>query len=101
MQVKIFCNNAGVNQTPGWRTCIEIDAVSLKQFSLTLDPNSYLSHQLGVMAGSEVALSQMSLKEGGEGGLIVNTASLAGVIKNMTNCEHKMNVRFVLRLCTG
>ena len=28
MQVKIFCNNAGVNQNPGWRTCIEIDAVS-------------------------------------------------------------------------
>jgi len=60
-KVKIFCNNAGVNQTPGWQTCIEIDA-------------------LGVVAGSEVALSQMSLKEGGEGGLIVNTASLAGIV---------------------
>ena len=35
--------------------------------------------QLGVVAGAEGALSQMSLKEGGEGGLIVNTASLAGV----------------------
>ena len=33
--------------------------------------------QLGLVAGSEVALSQMSLKEGGDGGLIVNTASLA------------------------
>ena len=35
--------------------------------------------QLGVVAGSEVALSRMSLKEGGEGGVLVNTASLAGV----------------------
>ena len=41
--------------------------------------NSSVILQLGVVAGSEVALSQMSLKEGGEGGLIVNTASLAGV----------------------
>ena len=57
--------------------------------------------QLGVVAGSEVALSQMSLKEGGEGGLIVNTASLAGVCKSMTNCEHKIDMRSIPRLCMG
>ena len=57
--------------------------------------------QLGVVAGSEVALSQMSLKEGGEGGLIVNTTSLAGVSGSMTNCEHEISVDFIPRLCTG
>ena len=83
MQVKIFCNNAGVNQTPGWKTCIEIDAVSfLKQLWKSGKSLKYLNlwiSQLGVVAGSEVALSRMSLKEGGEGGVLVNTASLAGV----------------------
>ena len=35
--------------------------------------------QLGVVAGTEVALANMSQLQGGQGGLIVNTASLAGV----------------------
>ena len=66
------------------------------------DSNSYMTLQLGVVAGSEVALGQMSLKAGGEGGLIVNTASLAGVSRStMTHCEHEISVDFLPRLCTG
>jgi hypothetical protein len=34
---------------------------------------------MAVMEGTEVALEHMSLEKGGRGGLIVNTASLAGI----------------------
>jgi len=62
-KVNIFCNNAGVNHASGWRRCIEIDT-------------------LGVVDGSEVAMDRMGRQAGGDGGLIVNTASLAGVLKS-------------------
>ena len=61
-RVNIFCNNAGVNHAPGWRKCIEIDIMA-------------------VVAGTEVVLDRMGQQAGGEGGLIVNTASLAGILK--------------------
>lgn len=59
--VDVFCNNAGINHVPGWRKCMEIDIIA-------------------VMEGTEVALERMSLDKGGRGGLIVNTASLAGIV---------------------
>ena len=34
---------------------------------------------MAVMEGTELALERMSLDKGGRGGLIVNTASLAGI----------------------
>ena len=64
------------------------------------DPNRYMTLQLGVVAGSEVALGQMSLKAGGEGGLIVNTASLAGVSRSRTNTRIMWNLS-IPRLYTG
>ena len=60
----VFPNSYGSAQ---WKS-----GKSLKYLNLRIS-------QLGVVAGSEVALSRMSLKEGGEGGVLVNTASLAGV----------------------
>lgn len=59
--VDIFCNNAGINHLPGWRKCMDIDIMA-------------------VMEGTELALERMSLDKGGRGGLIVNTASLAGIV---------------------
>jgi 15-hydroxyprostaglandin dehydrogenase (NAD) len=35
---------------------------------------------MAVMAGTYLAMDRMSLKSGGSGGLIINTASLAGLI---------------------
>eukprot|EP00092_Neocalanus_flemingeri_P002431 GFUD01002601.1.p1 GENE.GFUD01002601.1~~GFUD01002601.1.p1 ORF type:complete len:318 (-),score=90.92 GFUD01002601.1:17-919(-) len=58
-RVNIFCNNAGVNHAPGWRRCIEIDTMA-------------------VVAGTELVLDRMGQQAGG---LIVNTASLAGILK--------------------
>ena len=45
------------------------------------------------MAGSEVALGQMSLKAGGEGGLIVNTASLA-----LNDCYPRFAISTLMRI---
>eukprot|EP00090_Calanus_glacialis_P035589 TRINITY_DN60721_c0_g1_i1.p1 TRINITY_DN60721_c0_g1~~TRINITY_DN60721_c0_g1_i1.p1 ORF type:complete len:302 (-),score=74.06 TRINITY_DN60721_c0_g1_i1:66-971(-) len=61
-KVDIFCNNAGINHVLGWRKCMQIDIMA-------------------VMAGTEIAMERMSLDKGGNGGLIVNTASLAGIVK--------------------
>jgi len=61
-KVDIFCNNAGINHLMGWRKCMQIDIMA-------------------VMAGTEIAMERMSLEKGGQGGLIVNTASLAGIVK--------------------
>ena len=61
-KVNIFCNNAGINHSNGWRQCMEVDIMS-------------------VICGTEVALNRMGQQAGGEGGMIVNTASLAGILK--------------------
>jgi len=58
--VDIFCNNAGINHVRGWRLCMEIDIIA-------------------VMAATELAMDRMDMSKGGKGGLILNTASLAGV----------------------
>ena len=36
---------------------------------------------MAVMAATEVAMERMGLEKGGNGGLIINTASLAGIAK--------------------
>jgi len=59
--VDILCNNAGVNTNMGWRNCMDIN-------------------MMAVCAGTELALARMSVEGGGRGGLIVNTASLAGIV---------------------
>jgi len=58
--VSILANNAGVNTNFGWKKCMMVNII-------------------GVMTGTELALERMSTANGGKGGLIVNTASLAGV----------------------
>jgi len=63
--VNIFCNNAGINTAQGWRKCMEVDIIA-------------------VMAGTELALERMGLDKGGKGGLVVNTASLAGIVPGWT-----------------
>jgi len=60
-KVDIFCNNAGINHTAGWKKCMQIDIMA-------------------VMAGTYLAMDRMSIKNGGSGGLIINTASAAGII---------------------
>jgi len=59
--VSIFCNNAGINHTAGWRKCLDVNIV-------------------GVMQGTYLAMERMSKENGGQGGLIINTASAAGII---------------------
>merc|ERR550519_168865 len=58
--VSILVNNAGVNTNFGWKKCMMVNII-------------------GVMTGTELALERMSIANGGKGGLIVNTASMAGV----------------------
>jgi len=60
-KVDIFCNNAGINHKAGWKKCMDIDIMA-------------------VMTGTYLAMERMSKKNGGAGGLIVNTASLAGIV---------------------
>jgi len=59
-KVDIWCNNAGINHTAGWKKCMDIDIMA-------------------VMAGTYLAMERMSKKTGGRGGVIVNTASAAGI----------------------
>lgn len=59
-KVDIFCNNAGINHIPGWKKCMDIDIMA-------------------VICGTELAVDRMDIRKGGKGGLIVNTASLAGI----------------------
>jgi len=58
--VDIFCNNAGINHAQGWKLCMDIDIMA-------------------VMECTEYVLDKMDMRKGGKGGLIVNTASLAGI----------------------
>jgi len=65
-KVDIWCNNAGINHNSGWQKCMDIDIMA-------------------VMAGTYYAMDRMSKAKGGRGGLIVNTASAAGLIFNQVN----------------
>merc|ERR1719391_1536314 len=62
-KVDIWCNNAGINHNAGWRKCMDIDIMA-------------------VMQGTYYAMDRMSKMNGGRGGMIVNTASAAGLVFN-------------------
>merc|ERR1711990_706660 len=62
-KVDIWCNNAGINHNAGWKKCMDIDIMA-------------------VMMGTYYAMERMSRMKGGRGGLIVNTASAAGLVFN-------------------
>jgi len=66
-KVDIFCNNAGINVQLGWQKCMEVNIMA-------------------VMSGTYLALERMSKQNGGSGGVIINTASLAGI--NKSECFH-------------
>ena len=42
---------------------------------------------MAAMEAAELVLERMSLSNGGKGGLLVNTASLAGVDQNLINSD--------------
>ncbi|XP_028838419.1 15-hydroxyprostaglandin dehydrogenase [NAD(+)]-like [Denticeps clupeoides] len=60
-RVDIFCNNAGITNEVSWEKTIEIN---LK----------------GVVRGTYMALEHMKTENGGGGGVIINVASMAGVV---------------------
>jgi len=62
--VDIFCNNAGINHIRGWKLCMDIDIMA-------------------VMECTEYVMDRMDTSKGGSGGLIVNTASLAGIVNGL------------------
>jgi len=64
-KIDIWCNNAGINANHGWRLCLEVNTMA-------------------VMEAVEVVMERMS----GRGGLIVNTASLAGIVSSTGNGGH-------------
>jgi len=69
-KVEIFCNNAGINgRVAGWRRCMDINIIA-------------------VMEAAELVLERMSLEKGGRGGLLVNTASLAGIANGWNRDLH-------------
>uniref|UniRef100_A0A3B3X6L5 15-hydroxyprostaglandin dehydrogenase n=1 Tax=Poecilia mexicana TaxID=48701 RepID=A0A3B3X6L5_9TELE len=58
--IDILCNNAGILNETSWEKTISINL-------------------MGVIRGTYVALEQMNRLSGGRGGVIVNTASMAGI----------------------
>merc|ERR1712172_451788 len=69
-KVEIFCNNAGINSNvAGWRRCMDINIIA-------------------AMEAAELVLERMSLESGGRGGLLVNTASLAGIVPGWKRYLH-------------
>ncbi|XP_064611174.1 15-hydroxyprostaglandin dehydrogenase [NAD(+)]-like [Liolophura sinensis] len=60
-RIDIVCNNAGIGDETRWRQTIDVNLV-------------------GVMQGTILGIKYMRKDNGGEGGLIVNIASTAGLI---------------------
>ena len=58
--VDIFCNNAGVGTVVGWRKTMEVNINA-------------------VLEATYIVMEKMDKSKGGKGGLIVNTASIAGL----------------------
>ncbi|KAG7263171.1 hypothetical protein CRUP_035704, partial [Coryphaenoides rupestris] len=59
-QLDIFCNNAGIFNESDWEKTVSINL-------------------MGVIRGTYMALEHMSKLSGGQGGVIINIASLAGL----------------------
>jgi len=58
--ISVLINNAGVNFAPGWKRSVDIML-------------------LGVVHGMQLAREKMDKSKGGQGGRIINTASIAGL----------------------
>jgi len=63
-KVQILVNNAGVNPVRGWKMCMDIMIY-------------------GVMIGSFMARDKMGKTKGGQGGRVVNIASMAGLLSGL------------------
>lgn len=60
-KIDIFANNAGINPTFGWEMCLKVMSVAATR-------------------GVFTAMERMSKLKGGNGGRIINTASIAGIL---------------------
>lgn len=67
-QVTLLVNNAGVNPTFGYKTCIDINL-------------------LGLSLGVFLAMEKMSTSKGKKGGRIINIASMAGLLEGMQDLD--------------
>uniref|UniRef100_A0A2K5DKL5 15-hydroxyprostaglandin dehydrogenase [NAD(+)] n=1 Tax=Aotus nancymaae TaxID=37293 RepID=A0A2K5DKL5_AOTNA len=79
-RLDILVNNAGVNNEKNWETTLQINLVS-------------------VISGTYLGLDYMSKQNGGEGGIIINMSSLAGLIpvaQQPVYCASKLNA-----ICPG
>jgi len=72
--VSILMNNAGINTNFGWKKCMMVNII-------------------GVMTGVELAMERMSTANGGKGGLIVNTASMAGLISDDPTARWRLDAK--------
>lgn len=63
-KVQILVNNAGINPARGWKMCMDIMIY-------------------GVMMGSYLARDKMGATKGGEGGRVIDIASMAGLIPGL------------------
>ncbi|KAM9788563.1 15-hydroxyprostaglandin dehydrogenase [NAD(+)]-like [Neosynchiropus ocellatus] len=65
-RIDIWCNNAGIMDEAEWRKVISINVPQCPQ--------------VGVVTATYLALEHMSRRNGGQGGHIINIASLAGLV---------------------
>ena len=87
-QLDIVCNNAGILDESQWRKCVDVNLVSLK-FSTCLlcFLDRYVPYMLNfvfiflqkaVIHGTLLAIEHMAVHKGGNGGVVINTASITG-----------------------
>ena len=79
-KIEILCNNAGI--TPGVRndpSVILFSSYTLHHFQAGVDDNISIMG-VGNTQGAMYALKKMQISNGGNGGRIITTASIAGLL---------------------
>ena len=72
-------NNAGINGSQGWKLCMDINMVT-RNVKITDNYDLFINTQMGVMHGTNLANERLTHKKGGKGGIVINTASVAGLM---------------------
>jgi NAD(P)-dependent dehydrogenase (short-subunit alcohol dehydrogenase family) len=78
--IDILCNNAGILDEKNWKKMIAVNMVNHALYGLLFRACGCLVFQVAMMESTHLAVEFMSHARGGRGGMVINVASMGGIL---------------------